>query len=147
VFDLVMVVTAQRYVLIKFRPVIDLNATLKFCHAMKIHWGPHLSDIYVPNCWVDLSFKSRIIISLKLKSSEPSKQFRVILSSIYLSVLKRLLQSYALEIVLDFDLKILNFKTRKRQRLLLKESSINLVLGHRNATIFICKETTTKTSF
>ena len=49
-FDLVMVVTAQRYVLIRFRPVIDLIATLKFCHAMKIHRGPHLSDIYVPNC-------------------------------------------------------------------------------------------------
>ena len=35
-FDLVMVVTAQRYVLIRFCPVIDSISTLKFCHAVKI---------------------------------------------------------------------------------------------------------------
>ena len=51
-FDLVMVVTAQRYVLIRFCPVIDSISTLKFCHAVKIHWGPHLKGqlISKANC-------------------------------------------------------------------------------------------------
>ena len=91
--------------------------------------------------WV---FQSTVINSWKLKTSEPSTNFRVILSSIYLSGLKRLLYR---KLFLIFDLKILNFKTRKSQWLLLKEYPINLVLGHRKVTIFICKKTTTKTSY
>ena len=69
------------------------------------------SDIYVPMCWIDLSFNSRVILDFFLfwnyKLQNAPKKFRIKLSTYLAS------KGFILEIVLDFDPKILSFKKRE----------------------------------
>ena len=85
-------------------------------------------DIYLPKRWVDLSFNSRVILDfflvLKLQTSELSKKLDA--------------NKFILEIVLNLDPKMLNFKARQKNYPQV-ETQVNLALGHINVSIDISR--------
>ena len=95
-----------------YRSVAHL-VNLKYKNHIKIFHLRQISDKNVPKCSDDLSFNSRVILDLKLQTSEPPENFRTVSHTSTDLALKG--YYIHIKIILDFDQKILEFKTRKFQ--------------------------------